>query len=67
MPVVSLLYSRRCALAAVSALLALNGIAKDAERWGIVEIALPGPVSGNPFLEVRIGAHFHFAHRTVDV
>ncbi|HEX3878399.1 MAG TPA: DUF5060 domain-containing protein, partial [Bryobacteraceae bacterium] len=47
--------------------LALNGIAKDAERWGIVEIALPGPVSGNPFLEVRIGAHFHFAHRTVDV
>lgn len=37
------------------------------ERWGIYEVALKGPSSGNPFLEVQFGAHFRFRNRVVDV
>ncbi len=36
------------------------------ERWGIYEITLPGPSTGNPFVDVRLSAHFQFRNRTVD-
>lgn len=38
-----------------------------AEQWGIFEVALPGPTSGNPFLDVNFSAKFQLQHRTVDV
>jgi hypothetical protein len=37
------------------------------ERWGLYEVALKGPSTGNPFLEVQFGAHFRFRNRVVDV
>jgi hypothetical protein len=37
------------------------------ERWGIFELTLPGPSSGNPFTEVAFGARFSHKHRTVEV
>ena len=52
-----------CLAMAVPALTA----AETVERWGVYEIALPGPSGGNPFLDVRLGAHFHFRNRVVDV
>jgi hypothetical protein len=36
------------------------------ERWGIYEVSLPGPATGNPYLDVRLSAHFQFRNRTVD-
>src|SRR5215510_5912029 len=36
------------------------------ERWGTFEVSLAGPASGNPFTEVRFGAHFRHGHRVVD-
>jgi hypothetical protein len=52
-----------CLAMAVPALTAKETV----ERWGVYEIALPGPSGGNPFLDVRLGAHFHFRNRVVDV
>ena len=46
------------------ALLALLLIAKNlfaadtVEQWGVYEIALKGPTSGNPFLDVNLSATF---------
>jgi hypothetical protein len=37
------------------------------ECWDIFEIALEGPDSGNPYLEVQVGATFMHAHRAVEV
>lgn len=37
------------------------------ERWGLFELALPGPREGNPFTEVSFGARFCRQHRTVEV
>jgi len=50
------------------ALFLLAGLAPAAavERWGVFEIVLPGAVSGNPFLDVRLSAHFRFRNRVVD-
>ena len=36
-------------------------------RWDHIEIALPGPSAGNPFLDVTLSAVFRFKHRTVTV
>lgn len=36
------------------------------ERWGIEEISLKGPSTGNPYLDVQLGAHFRFRNREVD-
>ena len=33
------------------------------ERWGIFELALPGPTEGNPFLDVTFSAEFSFKNR----
>jgi hypothetical protein len=37
------------------------------ERWGLYEIPLAGPAGGNPFVEVKLGAHFRYRNRVVDV
>ena len=37
------------------------------ERWGIYELSLEGPGDGNPFLDVRLSAHFTYNHRIVEV
>jgi hypothetical protein len=52
------------------ALLCLSLSAADrVERWGVFEIALTGPATGNPFVEVEVGAQFHYGYgkRVVDV
>ncbi len=36
------------------------------ERWGRFEITLEGPRSGNPYIDVRLGAHFQYKNRIVD-
>ncbi|HEY1339664.1 MAG TPA: DUF5060 domain-containing protein [Bryobacteraceae bacterium] len=41
--------------------------ARAVERWGVFEVALSGPASGNPFLEVRLGAQFRHGDRFVNV
>lgn len=37
------------------------------ERWGMYEITLQGPHTGNPFLDVRFCAQFQHQHRSVQV
>jgi Domain of unknown function (DUF5060)/Domain of unknown function (DUF5605)/Protein of unknown function (DUF4038) len=51
------------------ALLLLAGVAPAGavERWGVFELALTGPASGNPFLDVHLGAQFRFRNRSVNV
>jgi hypothetical protein len=46
---------------------ALLAAGEKVERWGVYEIALKGPAGGNPYLDVRVGAHFRCGRRTVDV
>lgn len=45
----------------------LAGLAPAVERWGVFELALAGPSSGNPYLDVRVGAQFRYRNRAVDV
>jgi hypothetical protein len=51
------------------ALFLLAGLApaETVERWGVFELSVNGPASGNPFLDVRLSAQFRFRNRTVDV
>jgi hypothetical protein len=51
------------------ALFLLAGLApaETVERWGVFELSLNGPASGNPFLDVRLSAQFRFHNRTVEV
>ena len=42
-------------------------MAKTVERWGVFEIQLDGPASGNPFLEVQLSAEFSYRRRTIPV
>jgi hypothetical protein len=37
------------------------------ERWGVFELELKGPASGNPFVEVRFSTVFTDGHTTVEV
>ncbi len=37
------------------------------EQWGLFEVVLPGPSSGNPYKEVTLTATFTFEHRSVPV
>src|SRR5579875_1301996 len=39
----------------------------EIEQWGMFEIALRGPSSGNPYKEVTLTASFTLEHRTVQV
>jgi hypothetical protein len=41
--------------------------ADNVERWGVFEVALNGPAAGNPFVDVRLGAHFRYRNRVVEV
>jgi len=41
--------------------------AEKVERWGVFELALNGPATGNPFLDIRLAARFRYRNRTVDV
>src|ERR1035441_5290246 len=36
-------------------------------RWDDIELNLPGPTTGNPFLDVTLTATFRFQHRFVSV
>lgn len=40
--------------------------ADNVERWGVFEVALNGPAAGNPFVDVRLAAHFRYRNRVVD-
>ena len=40
---------------------------QQVERWGIFELSLPGPSTGNPFTDVQFGARFSHGHRTLDI
>jgi hypothetical protein len=40
--------------------------ADSVERWGVFEVALNGPAAGNPFVDVRLAAHFRYRNRVVD-
>ena len=55
------------AIGLLSSLLTAPVFAQTAERWGIYEVTLQGPDSGNPFVEVQFGARFQYGHRSVDV
>ena len=37
------------------------------EQWGLFEVALPGPSSGNPFRDITLTARFILDHRSVQV
>ncbi|MFQ3587892.1 MAG: DUF4038 domain-containing protein [Fimbriimonadaceae bacterium] len=37
------------------------------ERWGVYELTLRGPATGNPFVEQSFGAEFAFGHRRIAV
>lgn len=41
--------------------------AAETEQWGLYEIALKGPSTGNPFRDVTLSAQFTHDHRTLDV
>jgi hypothetical protein len=55
------------AAAAVSSGAPAAGRTDRAERWGVYEIKLTGPASGNPFDDVRLSATFTCDGRTVRV
>ncbi|HLP75326.1 MAG TPA: DUF5060 domain-containing protein [Candidatus Paceibacterota bacterium] len=40
--------------------------AEPVEQWGVYEIALNGPTNGNPFLDVKLSAHFAQGTNTVE-
>jgi hypothetical protein len=40
---------------------------RPVDRWGIFELALPGPSTGNPFVEVEFSARFTQGNQSVDV
>ena len=49
-------------------LLALSLRAADrVERWGVFAVSVAGPSAANPFLDVKLGAHFRYRNRVVDV
>jgi hypothetical protein len=41
--------------------------AQTIEQWGVMEVSLRGPATGNPFLEVQFGAEFRHQNRAVKV
>ncbi|HUV69700.1 MAG TPA: DUF5060 domain-containing protein [Terracidiphilus sp.] len=36
-------------------------------RWDFVEIDLPGPSSGNPYIDIEVSATFRYQHRAIHV
>ena len=51
------------------AMLICGGLAAahSVERWRVYEVTLAGPAAGNPFVDVRLQAAFHFRNRIVTV
>jgi len=47
--------------------LALAAPAAATERWGVLELTVPGPAAGNPYLEVQWSATFTQGERRVTV
>jgi hypothetical protein len=43
------------------------GASQSVEQWGLFELTLHGPASGNPFQDVTLAAAFTHEHRTVEV
>src|SRR5687768_16317611 len=41
--------------------------ATTCEQWDVYEVALRGPASGNPFVDVQLAARFTNGARTLDV
>ncbi|NOK78996.1 MAG: DUF5060 domain-containing protein [Chloroflexi bacterium AL-N5] len=39
----------------------------NVEQWGIFELELPGPVDGNPFVDIDLSATFRFQNRSIQV
>jgi Domain of unknown function (DUF5060)/Protein of unknown function (DUF4038)/Domain of unknown function (DUF5605) len=50
-----------------AALAATTPSSANIEQWGLFEVSLPGPSTGNPFKDVTLGANFTLEHRTVQV
>ena len=46
---------------------AMAQVSTSVEQWGVFELALPGPSSGNPFTEVTLSARFRYGSRTAEV
>jgi len=46
---------------------ASSAAASNVEQWGMFEVSLSGPATGNPYKEVTLGARFTQEHRTVQV
>lgn len=46
-------------------MLSASAAAADVEQWGTYEVALPGPETGNPFIDVTVSARFSHGDRTV--
>src|SRR3984957_2035988 len=40
---------------------------KDVPHWEVFELTLPGPATGNPFVDIELAAVFVLGHRTVAV
>jgi hypothetical protein len=49
------------------AVAAPHASSEPVERWGVFELTLNGPSTGNPFLDVQFGTRFTLGHRTIDV
>ncbi|MEY3000824.1 MAG: hypothetical protein RL648_1038, partial [Verrucomicrobiota bacterium] len=45
----------------------MPAVATTVEQWGVFEISLEGPETGNPFVEVQFGARFTDGHGSVAV
>jgi len=52
---------------AMTARVTVQANAQQVEQWGMFEIALKGPSSGNPFKDVVLAADFTQEHRTLQV
>ncbi|TBL74540.1 DUF5605 domain-containing protein [Paenibacillus thalictri] len=40
---------------------------RQIERWSLLELTIPGPDSGNPYMDVTVTAEFQHGHRIVKV
>jgi hypothetical protein len=54
-------------LPAATRVAAAQGTPSQVRRWDVFEMPLPGPASGNPFLDVHLTAQFRYEHRVVEV
>ena len=46
--------------------MSLKANANDVERWGVFELVLEGPASGNPFVDVALSAQFSHQNRVLE-